>query len=91
MTTKATNALKLLVGEVFTNQAAMHSTPPLVAIDALSHSALYADELTKAEGKAFAKAFLYKPLRLVVRLFWLVYRFGRATNAIPAASDEPWN
>lgn len=86
--TKATNALRLVVGEVFTNPQAMHSSAPGIALNILSNGN---ERMTAMEGKAFAAAFYWWPLRAVVHLLWLVYRIGRMTGKLPSASDEPWN
>jgi len=90
--TKATNALRMVVGEVFTNRQAMHDSPTGIALDVLGADHWWSNErMVSSEGRAFAAAFYWRPLRMVVRCFWLVYRFGRWRGVIPAASNEPWN
>lgn len=91
--TKATNALRLVIGEIFTNPQAMYNSSADVAFDTFCLAPPLEDgwKMTSIENRAYTAAFYYKPLRAVVRLFWLVYRFGRWSGALPSASDEPWN
>lgn len=84
--TVASDALLRRVGIVFTDRRAIDATSAdvVVAADRVG------DVATAMEHKAFEAAFRWKPLRFVVRLFFVVYDIGRWLRIIPSASEEPW-
>ena len=62
-----------------------------VGLDAVIDECPFDDDLSDEQRESFEVAFNNKLLRLVVKVYWLVYDYLRNTGKVPSASTRgPW-